>query len=287
MTVCLVFGILFALLQNRSVIRPLKQLHREMSKVKNGSFHIGLDIRTGDEIGRVAFIFTGMVQQIQDLIERVYKGQLREKEAELKAMQAQINPHFLYNTLDSIRWMAVKNKDYEVGEQIEALSDLFRHSLNQGKEATTLREEIDHLRNYLLIQQTRFSDRLSCLIEVDPSALDAEIPKLVLQPLVENAIVHGLEDEPRGGRIEVRAAYANGEIAITVRDNGKGTDALPIRAMLAGDTTGREAFALLNIHERIKLRYGEEYGLEFDSAPGRGTVVVVRIPARETTKEER
>jgi two-component system sensor histidine kinase YesM len=286
MSLCLLFGILFFVVQNQSVVKPLKLLAKEMAKVKSGNLNVGLDIRSKDEIGRVSFIFIDMVGQIQNLIEKVYKGKIREKEAELKAMQAQINPHFLYNTLDSIRWMAVKRKAYDVGEQIEALSDLFRHSLNQGKETTTIRDEIEHLKNYLFIQQNRFADKMSWEIHASPAVLDHETPKLLLQPLVENAIVHGIEPKIGSGMIRVSIFERNDqEIVFQVRDDGIGMNQEQVSDILSNAKEQYKGFALRNIEERVQLRYGEGYKLLMESQLGEGTCVEISIPKHSETGE--
>jgi len=287
MSLCLLFGILFFIVQNESVVKPLKLLAKEMAKVKSGNLNVRLDIRTKDEIGRVSYIFIDMVGQIQNLIEKVYKGKIREKEAELKALQAQINPHFLYNTLDSIRWMAVKHKAYDIGEQIEALSDLFRHTLNQGRETTTIGDELEHLKNYLLIQQNRFADKLSWEIQADPALLDAPIPKLLLQPLVENAIIHGIEPKIGSGTIRVSVFERKaGEIVLQVQDDGVGMEAGQLSDMLSAEKDGHSGFALRNIAERMRLRYGEAYGLELTSEAGKGTCAELVIPERHETEEQ-
>ncbi|QTH41019.1 sensor histidine kinase [Cohnella sp. LGH] len=286
MSLCALFGILFFIVQSKSVVKPLKRLTKEMAKVKSGNLNVHLEIRSKDEIGRVSYIFIDMVGQIQNLIEKVYKGQIREKEAELKALQAQINPHFLYNTLDSIRWMAVKRKAYDIGEQIEALSDLFRHTLNQGRETTTIGREIDHLKNYLLIQQNRFADKLSWDIEVDPTLMEEPVPTLLLQPLVENAIIHGIEPKIGSGtlRVSVFERFA-GEIVLRVEDDGVGIGAGLIDEILKVEPEGHKGFALRNIADRLRLRYGSSSKLEVRSEPGQGACVELTIPRHRETGE--
>ncbi len=286
MSLCALFGILFFIVQSKSVVKPLKRLTKEMAKVKSGNLNVHLEIRSKDEIGRVSYIFIDMVGQIQNLIEKVYKGQIREKEAELKALQAQINPHFLYNTLDSIRWMAVKRKAYDIGEQIEALSDLFRHTLNQGRETTTIGREIDHLKNYLLIQQNRFADKLSWDIEVDPTLMEEPVPTLLLQPLVENAIIHGIEPKIGSGTLRVSVfERLAGEIVLRVQDDGVGIGAGLIDEILKVEPEGHKGFALRNIADRLRLRYGSSSKLEVRSEPGQGACVELTIPRHRETGE--
>lgn len=283
LSLCLGFGILLFIIQSKSIIHPLKLLAKEMSKVKAGNLAVQLKPSSNDEIGRVSHLFIEMVRTIETLIERVYKGQLRVKEAELKMLQAQINPHFLYNTLDSIRWMAVKHQAYDVGEQIEALADLFRHTLNQGEELTTLRKELEHLNHYLIIQQNRFADKLHWTVEAADELLDCELPKLLLQPLVENAIVHGIEPKLELGHIHIAISRcAAGNLVLQVSDDGMGMDtdevARRIQAVEAHEPPRQRGFALRNMEERIQMRYGEPYGIALSSRAGEGTSVTITLP---------
>ncbi len=279
MLFCILFGILFSIIQDRSVIRPIRLISAEMEKIKAGDFDISLPVRNRDEIGILSRDFVDMAQEIKELIDTVYKGKLREKEAELMTMEAQINPHFLYNTLDSIRWMAVKKGDFETGEQIEALSGLFRHVLNKGKEMTTIGAELEHLSNYILIQKNRFGERIGFDVQADPELGAFRTLKLVLQPLVENAILHGLENKVGPGTVRVSVGRSGGDILLRVRDDGAGTDENRIRNMLESDDESHNVFALKNINDRIKLKFGRDYGLHFSSREGEGTTVEVLIPA--------
>jgi len=282
---CILFGIFFSLIQNTSILKPIKLLSKEMERVKGGSFDITLRIKNKDEIGNLSNSFSDMVRKISELIDSVYKSQIREKEAEVIAFQSQINPHFLYNTLDSIRWMAVKNKDYAVGEQIEALSDIFRHVLNKGKDMTTIKEELDHLNNYIFIQRSRYGDRIFVDIQVDESLMEYITPKLILQPLVENSFQHGLECKVGGGKIQIQIEKLENGIKYSVTDDGIGTDQDKITKMISSKTESHNVFALNNINDRIQLKYGKEYGLKFSSQAGIGTTVEVIIPQLKASEE--
>lgn len=272
------FGIIFLYIQNKTIIKPVRKLSKEVAKFREGNYAIHRHVYSQDEIGVLNKSFVEMSIYIQDLVERVYKSQLREKEAQLKSLQAQINPHFLYNTLDAIRWMAIKEKQVDIAEQIQALSSLFKHSLNGGKEVTTIGEEIEHLKNYMLIQQNRFGDELACCIHVDPDIYECKTLKLILQPLVENAIVHGLENKIGERKIEVRIEKIEQAIRYIVTDNGLGTDQEALHLKLKDSTQTHKVFALNNIQERIQYRYGELYGITFKSEIGMGTTVEVMIP---------
>jgi len=275
------FGIFFKFVQDRNIIRPVKELAIEARHFKDGDYNVSIHTKSQDEIGQLNESFVDMGQNIKRLIEQEYISKIRQREIELAYMQSQINPHFLYNTLDSIRWMAVIKKQPQISEQIEALSDLFRHALNSGREMTTIREEIEHVRNYMKIQKNRFNDRLDYDISVEESLLNVKVLNLVLQPLVENAIVHGLEQKKGGGKVSIQIKKENGNIIYMVADNGAGTDQVEIIRKLGLPDESHNVFSLKNIDERIKYKYGESFGLDFHSVKGEGTLVTVTIPSGE------
>ena len=279
---CMVLAILFAVffhnIQKKRIITPIIRLSKDISNFHEGDYEIGVYSNAHDEIGELNNNFVEMANYIQDLIERVYKSQLKEKEAQLQYLQSQINPHFLYNTLDSMRWMAVKARQYELAEQIEALSNLFRHALNQGKQLTTVEQEVAHLRDYLTIQKYRFGERITTTIDVDEALLNCTVINLILQPLVENAIVHGLESKIEGGNIHIRVKKEGEYLLYIVEDDGVGTAQEEIRRCLVERKDSNNALALDNINQRIKCKYGEEYGISFYSEIGIGTKVEVKMP---------
>ncbi|WP_178075880.1 cache domain-containing sensor histidine kinase [Paenibacillus oralis] len=278
---CLFFGVLFSFVQHKYLLKPLQLLRREMMKLKSGNFNIALTIDSKDEIGDISNGFLRMVHQLKETINDVYVGRIKQREAEIKALEAQINPHFLYNTLDSIHWLALKQKNYDVSEQIEALAELFKHVLNKGEPSVTIRQEVDFLENYMLIQKRKYGQRIKLRIHADPALMNYKMPKLVLQPLVENAIVHGLEQVIDGGVIEVSITRAEQGIRFIVTDNGLGTDETKIHQMMTREGETKNVFALKNIDDRIKISYGPEYGLHFTSKHGGGTRVEVYIPLIE------
>lgn len=278
MVVALVFGFSFYKIQRRRIIAPIMTLSKDVTSFQEGNYQIGVYQDSSDEIGILNNNFVNMAKYIQDLIERVYKSQLREKEAQLKYLQSQINPHFLYNTLDSMRWMAIKQQQWELAEQIEALSSLFKHALNEGKEMTTVEKEVQHLNDYLTIQKNRFGDRIEENIYVEEEAKKCKVLNLVLQPLVENAIVHGLENKLNGGKIDIYIGCKDGCLCYIVKDNGLGTDQEDIRRRLSDRKDSHNALALDNINQRIQCKYGDEYGITFTSEIGVGTIVEVKMP---------
>lgn len=284
--IVIIFGIIFYGLQRKRIIKPLVQLAGDVEKFQEGHYTIGTYSESKDEIGKLNNSFVSMSRYIKDLIEKVYKSQLREKEAQLKYLQSQINPHFLYNTLDSMRWMAIKQKQYDLAEQIEALSNMFKHALNEGREFTSVDKEVRHLKDYMTIQKNRFGDRMKLEIDVESGTEKYSVLNLVLQPLVENSIVHGLESKLGEGKIEVRIFRKDNILIYSVKDNGLGTNPEIIRERLKKREDTHNAFALDNINQRVKCTYGEQYGIEFDSEIGKGTTVIVKMPVEGGIENE-
>ena len=283
---CSIFGILFSIIQDRVILKPLKNLVKEMEKLREGNFNMTLATKSNDEVGKIIKEYTGIIRQLKELINTVYISKMKQREAELIALEAQINPHFLYNTLDSIRWLALKDKNYKVSEQLEALSEMFRHVLHNGKEIVTVREEMEFIDDYMFLQQAKYGSRIKLVIHAEDELYDCLMPKLVLQPLVENAVLHGLEPKLEGGRIEVSVRQEGENIRFTVSDDGVGTDGGNIRAMIRDKGQSFNVFALKNIDERIKLQYGENYGLDFSSEKGQGVRVEILIPLKRQDRGE-
>lgn len=274
----ILFGLVFKRSQEKTIIHPLKSLANDAEHFKEGNYSIGLQTTADDEIGQLNKTLISMGGYIERLIENEYKSKLYQKDIELKYMQAQINPHFLYNTLDSIRWMAVIKGEKEISEQIEALSDVFRHTLNYGRDMTTVGEELRNVDNYMKIQQNRFGERIKFKIDADKSLMDIPVPHLIMQPLVENALVHGLEAKPEGGTVTVRAYHEGDILLYIISDNGIGMDAMIKTKQLKSKASVHKIFALNNINERIKRRYSDDYGLQIESTIGLGTKVTVKMP---------
>jgi len=217
------------------------------------SFDIQLNNTSKDEIGEISQTFESMASQLNETIHEVYISKIKQREAEILALESQINPHFLYNTLDSIRWQAVSQKAYDVGEQIEVLAEMFRHVLSKGKEHVTVSQEITYLENYMFIQSKKYGNRIKMNITVDPELMEEMVPKMLIQPLVENSIVHGLEEAVSGGVIDVNICRNEDTMVITVADNGLGTDDVQINAKLIEASRRGEVLALKNIDDRIKI----------------------------------
>lgn len=220
-------------------------------------------------------------RRLRSLMNDVQASKLRQKEAELKALEEQINPHFLYNTLDLIYWMSRMEKAFDTSAMINALSQLFRIGLNRGSRLTTVAQEVEHIRHYMLIQQKRYEETIRFTLEAEPETLECKVVKMVLQPLVENAIVHGIERQGAEGRIDIRIFRdpVNGDLVYRIWDDGAGADEDAVRKMLAGGSVEEiQGIGLRNIQDRIRLQYGSAYGIEFDSDAASGTTVTVRQP---------
>jgi two-component system sensor histidine kinase YesM len=241
-----------------------------------------------DEITELGMSFNIMIGKIRELLDAKIKEQENLKKAELRALQAQINPHFLYNTLDTIIWMAESQKTDEVVQIVSALSNFFRISLSKGKDWIAIREEIERTRSYLTIQKMRYRDIMDYQIEVDDAVANCTILKLILQPLVENALYHGLKNQRRRGAITIRAKQKNeDEVLLQVEDDGVGIPPeklARITAMMndnSDEIRFERGFGLDNVNKRIKLYYGKQYGLSINSEYQTGTCVTLVIPAQK------
>lgn len=266
------------------ISRPLDKLYSSMNKFKEGDFNQQIEVTGRDEISEVVRTFNKMVSELKELIDRNYVMVLREKESELNALQAQINPHFLYNTLDSLYWQAVNCEQEKLAEDIISLSELFRLTLSSGQSEIPVRKEIDIIKYYLRIQKMRFEVKLDDFIDVDAAIYEYRIPKLILQPFVENAIVHGLESRDSWGYVKVSGHLEDDMMIFTIEDNGKGMSAEKIDEILTGSEEKRYAsqrighYAIGNVNERISLRYNGKGKLEIESKVGEGSTVRISIP---------
>ena len=288
MPITLMIGVLLGLLPllliiSNIVTRPLKRVSEAIVKFSTGDFDQRVEVETRDEVGEVAECFNKMVEDIKSLIDENYVITLQEKESELAALQAQINPHFLYNTLDSLYWQATEADNDEIAESILALSQLFRLVLSQGKKEVTVAQEIELVSRYLQIQKMRFSRRLHYEINVADEVKSAYIPKLILQPFVENAIVHGFENVSIPCYLTVTGSLDKGKIRFEIKDTGIGMRQDQIDdiweeepAQYARQRIGR--YAIKNIKERLELRYHGDFELEIQSDVGKGTTVILCIP---------
>ncbi|GGG03583.1 sensor histidine kinase [Paenibacillus abyssi] len=274
LVICIGFILLFA----ARVLKPLKQIRILMKQVENENFNMRMEERGNDEMTLLARSFNRMSNKLDELVNEVHVSKIKQKEAELKALEEQINPHFLYNTLDLIYWMSRMEKAFETSVMINALSQLFRIGLNSGSGFTTVSREVDHLHYYMLIQQKRYEEEILFTIDMEEEAMDCKVTKIILQPLVENAISHGIEQKGGSGSIRIRIFREGGDLVYTVTDNGAGADEAAVNALLHQTGEDNRGLALKNINDRIQLNFGGSYGIDFHSVPMEGTTVTVRQP---------
>ena len=291
--VLLTFGaIVFAIIAtwgiSRSIYLPIKKLHDVTTTITKNDLQALVTRDNVDEITELGMSFNIMIGKIRELLDAKVREQENLKKAELRALQAQINPHFLYNTLDTIIWMAESKKTDEVVQIVSALSNFFRISLSKGKDWIAIREEIERTRSYLTIQKMRYRDIMDYQIEVDDAVANYTILKLILQPLVENALYHGLKNQRRRGAITIRAKQKNeDEVLLQVEDDGVGIPPeklARITAMMndnSDEIRFERGFGLDNVNKRIKLYYGKQYGLSINSEYQTGTCVTLVIPAQK------
>ena len=269
----------------RSVTRPIRDLCDLTEKVAGGDFSVKTQVEAGDEIAVLTRSFNDMTEEIGILVDDIRKKQENLRIIENRLLQEQINPHFLYNTLDAIVWLAEENKSAEVVKMVTSLSDFFRTTLSKGHDYITVKEERTHIESYLEIQQFRYQDILDYEIQMDEEIYGYIIPKLTLQPLVENALYHGIKNKRGKGKILITGKKQGDKIIFQVIDNGKGMteeELNSLRKKMAGTDTGDEAkgFGVSNVNQRIKYYYGEEYGVFFESKENEGTNATIIIAAK-------
>jgi len=280
------FSVVAAWSLSRSIYIPIKKLHDVTATITKNDLQALVTSDNVDEITELGMSFNIMIGKIKELLDSKIKEQENLKKAELRALQAQINPHFLYNTLDTIIWMAEAKKTEQVVEIVSALSSFFRISLSKGADWITIGEEVERTRSYLTIQKMRYRDILDFKIEVDEEVSRNTVLKLILQPLVENALYHGIKNKRQGGTISVRAKRkGENEVLLEVEDDGIGFTAdklAQLRSELeddSGDIKMESGFGIGNVNRRIRLYYGKQYGLTVRSEYNTGSCVTLIIPA--------
>jgi two-component system sensor histidine kinase YesM len=289
--ICLLLSLILFTFLTDIITRPIITLKNQMLSAEKGDLEAKVDFKGTNEFSDLGKSFNEMIKKIRILIDNNNKEHEKLKKAELNIMQAQINPHFLYNSLDAIIWMAEGGDKEKIIDIVSALSGFFRISLSKGADIINLEREIEHCKNYLIIQKMRYGELLSYSFNIDKRILSEKIIKITLQPIVENAIYHGIKNKKNGGSVKISAFMKNeDEIEIVVEDNGIGikeNKLLEIRkTLLKSDSTEdnenniniQKGFGINNVNERIKLYFGEEYGLNIDSTWQEGTKVSIKIP---------
>ncbi|TVX96648.1 sensor histidine kinase [Cohnella terricola] len=279
--ICLVFALLGATILSRFIVNPLQKLAKAMRRVKEVELDEKAHFHTADEIGLLASVFNSMIARMKELIQRVEAEQRRKKEYELALIHAQIKPHFLYNTLDLVYMLNDLGRSDEARDTTKALADYYRVALSKGSEIIPVGEEIKNAKDYLTIQRARYSDVFDFDISMPPEVMRSAIPKLSIQPLVENAIYHGLKTKGSMGHIHIGGFRDEQAVTIIVRDNGVGmpeSQLREIRSRWSSDDNMPVSFGLFSVNERIRLYFGNEYGVTISSKPQEGTEVRIRLP---------
>lgn len=287
---CIVLSVLITLLFSSMFSRRIQFLKNQMHKVTSGNFVLNEEIRGTDEIFELYHDLKKMVDSMQTLMNDAYKSKIQSEsfklnqvEAEFKALASQINPHFLYNTLETIRMKAYCNDDKETADLVKKLGKFMRRCLEVKDGMVTLESELEFTKSYLELQAARFGDRVSYSIycEVDRNY---KILPLIIQPIVENAFVHGIEGEKANGKIDIKVFYRSGQVIIEVSDNGQGIPADKLRELLAklekNDTSSGKSIGLTNVNKRIKMYHGEQYGLTVETTFGHGTAIRITLPQK-------
>ena len=278
-TLVLVIAVFLSSLLAQSIVRPVIRLADYADEAGKGHFDLPIPVHSRDEIGFLAERFGVMNHNIKELTTRIYEEQTRKKEYELKMLQAQINPHFLYNCLDNISSLITDRKNETATAMVSHLGRYYRAILSKGRNIITIREELELIRAYLEIQLIRTPGLFTYRIAADGEIQDFKILKMILQPIAENSVIHGFAGFRQGGHIDIEGTLQNQTVCICISDNGKGIQEKMLSCIFAPVPTAvPKHFGLKNIQERIQLKYGEKYGISIKSEPGQGTQIAVRFP---------
>ncbi|ADL53511.1 sensor histidine kinase [Clostridium cellulovorans] len=280
---CILLIVLTFSFISAKISQPIKQLEKSMKKVEEGNFDIQIDAKGEDEVVKLSQAFNLMLSKVRSLMSQIVIEQESKRKSELDALQSQINPHFLYNTLDSIVWMAENGKSQDVITMVTSLAKLFRISISKGRNIISVEQEIEHARNYLIIQKIRFKNKFTYDIETDPETMHLKTTKLILQPLIENSIYHGIEYMQDQGYIKISTSIVDGKLLFEISDNGLGIEPEKLPHLLEYETEPKagSGIGVKNVHERIQLTYGKEYGLEIKSELEEGTNIKIWLPIVE------
>ncbi len=279
-----IVALFFSSFISGSITRPIQRLRDSMARVQEGDFEApDVVVDSENEIGSLTKSFNVMTHRIQELMEQNVRDQEAKRKSELKALQSQINPHFLYNTLDSIIWMAEGKKNEEVVLMTASLARLLRQSISNEDEEVPIAQEIEYARGYLTIQKMRYKDKMEFQIDVDPAILHINLIKLVLQPIIENAIYHGLKYKESKGLLMVKGFMKDGNAVLQVIDNGVGMDADTLAHIYERHKVNYQSngVGVYNVQKRLQLYYGSDYGIVYESEAGRGTTATITIPGRQ------
>ncbi len=280
----IVVAVYISVLISSNVTRPIRDMIFTMRKVSDGDLNAQTDLSltkgATEEVRELSEVFNHMTMQLQSLLEEVYNEGLKEKDAELRALKAQIQPHFLYNTLDTVYWMLIDKNDYEIADIVTKLGEILRYSIKKGSTNVFVREEVQQIKNYLFLQKARFEDCLNYEINIDESIMECEMLSFIIQPFVENSINHGLMQDKGYGNITINGFRDGENLIFEIIDDGSGMTEKEIEELFRKKKDVKEShggIGVLNVHERIKYYYGGKYGVKIESRKGFGTKVIVEI----------
>jgi two-component system sensor histidine kinase YesM len=282
-TITLAFSGLLIIYTIKKIVESVKKIIKGIQRVKTGDFDTVVSVDTQDEFGEIANHFNEMTREVKQLIIQVMEATAHQKDAEIKALEAQINPHFLYNTLDTINWMAIEKEEYEISTMLRNLGVILRYSINDSNKEVFLWQEKDWLDKYISLYRMRLNDGFECICNIDHTAKNVKIHKLLLQPFVENSILHGFKGMERGGRIHIDAMKIEGEdsLSIIIEDNGKGMSTELVQTYNNRETAifddGR-SIGMHNAFSRIDMYYGKAATWDISSVVGIGTVITLKLP---------
>jgi len=280
--ICIGLALMLSVFIAFRITKPLRKLSHLMRRVERGDLNVSFPVKQSDEVGHLGRAFNMMVSKLSELGYLLYETEIREKDAQIAALQSKINPHFLYNTLGSISMYAEMEGQREIVAMSNNLSRLLRYSLSDNKESVTLQDEIEHVGGYMTIQKMRYEDRIHFTLDIDEEVLACKVIPLMIQPVVENAINHGIDKGIGEGNIRLTGRQADGVLSITVEDDGIGLSKEQLdeirKRLNTRELGGKTGNGLLNVHRRILLHYGEPYGLTLESMPYQGLKVVIKLP---------
>ncbi len=281
-----VISLLFSMLLTQKFTRPIRVLNDACKSVERGNLSCNVEIRSRDELGQLCHSFNLMIHQINLYFKMELENQKQKTEMQFQILQAQINPHFLYNTLDSIKWLAAMQNMNNIVEMSTALINLLKYNLSPYDSLTTLRDEIASVMNYVTIEKFRYLDTFELDTQIDEETLDNRMIRFLLQPLVENCIIHGFRDVERNYRIRILSYYGDGMLHIKVVDNGSGMDVEKVEQINTGVKSDKRFnnIGIKNIRERIRLNYGTKYGLSYQSVKDEGTTAEITLPVNRGKK---
>lgn len=257
------------------ITKPIKKLLAAMRSVGGGDFQKQVDVGTNDEFGILLQRFNKMNDRIRLLVIENYEIKLKEQEAEILALSMQMNPHFLYNTLNVMNWTAIENNQKELSKMLVNLSNMLHYTSRKDWRAVHLSEEIKWMNNYFYIMSVRFEDKFTVHYEIEPKLYEYKMPRLLFQPFVENAVMHGFDQIEAGGMISIRGWIDSGKRYYVIEDNGRGMSNDTIDEILYKEST---SIGIKNTIARIQMTYGDSYGVAINSLPGRGTMIVITLP---------